>query len=154
MSNKSYSDEEIETFITTASDVGIARAQRELGYPNSWATANRWIKSRGIEITVDSLKSKSAEFNQWYDTEETLIIAQAGMDRVYETLMEQNLLPDDQKKMAEAFQKYANTWMLLKGRSTNITETRSVGELNLEVQQIIEEEEAKKRANKIVAENN
>jgi hypothetical protein len=140
MPGKSYSDEEMDIFIQEAQDVGIGRAQRNLGYPNSWATAHRWITARGIKIDVDSLKARSKSFNEWYETEELLLVAQAGMDRIHESLHESVLTPDEIKKLAEAYQKYANTWMLLKGKSTNINEHRTVGEMDMEIKKIIEEE--------------
>lgn len=141
MANVKYSDEEQQTFIEMAQTIGISRAMRELGYPNSWATANAWIKARGIEITVDSLKQKAAQMNQWYQDEELLLVAQAGMDRIYEQLQENDLAPDDIKKLSESFQKVANTWLLIKGKSNSIVEKRSVGEMDLEIKRIIAEEE-------------
>jgi hypothetical protein len=150
MANVIYTDEQIDTFIETAKEIGIGRAQRELGYPNSWATANRWVKARGVTITVDSLKQKAAEMHDWYDTEEALLVTQAGMDRVHEALVEQELDADSIKKLGEAFTKFANVWMTLKGKATNINETRSVGELDAEIQKIIDEENAR---NKLIEES-
>ena len=140
-----YTDIEIEEFLELAAEIGIGRAKRQLGYPSSWATAQKWVKARGIEITVDSLKQKAAQMHDWYETEEALLVAQAGMDRVHEALMEDDLDPDQVKKLSEAYQKFTNTWMLLKGKATVVNENRTVGELDLEIQKIMEEEAQRNR---------
>jgi hypothetical protein len=140
---KRYNDEEQAIFLELAQEIGIARAIRQLKYPNSWGTAKRWADARGIVITVDDLKAKSKEFNQWYETEELLIIAQDGMQRIHEQLQEADLTPDEQKRLAEAFQKYANTWNLLKGRATNITETRQSDGMDLEIVNLLNAEIAR-----------
>jgi hypothetical protein len=143
MAKISYSDKEIAEFLEVAQEVGIAKAIRQLGYPNSWGTGKKWADARGITIEVDDLKAKAKEFHQWYETEELLIIAQDGMQRVHEQLQEKDLTPDEQKRLAEAFQKYANTWNLLKGRATNITETRSSDGMDLEIVDLLNEEKAR-----------
>lgn len=146
MQFKRYDDEEIAEFLELATEIGIARAIRQLGYPNSWGTAKRWADARGITITVDDLKAKSKEFNDWYDTEELLIVAQAGIQRVNEQLQEADLTPDEQKRLSEAFQKYVNTWSLLKGKATTITETRQSDGMDLEIVDLLNEERARNAA--------
>jgi hypothetical protein len=143
MTFKRYDDEEIADFLELATEIGIARAIRQLGYPNSWGTAKRWADARGIVITVDDLKAKAKEFNDWYDTEELLIIAQDGMQRIHEQLQEKNLSPDEQKRLSEAFQKYVNTWSLLKGKATAITETRQSDGTDIELIELLNEEKAR-----------
>ena len=57
MAMKTYSDQEIADFLVIAQDIGIGRAIRQLGYPASWGTAQRWAKMRGITVEVDDLKA-------------------------------------------------------------------------------------------------
>lgn len=141
MGRINYSDEQIEEFIEMAQDIGIGRTIRELGYPNSWATANRWITARGLKVNVDALKQRSAEFNQWYKDEEVILVAQAGMERVNEYLVEKDITPEDMKRLADSYAKFANTWLLVKGKANNINESRSIGETDLEIKKMIAEME-------------
>lgn len=143
MSYKKYSDQEIDQFLEVAKDIGIGRAIRKVGYPDSWGTANRWAKARGIEVTVDDLKAKSKEYHDWYNTEEALLVAQEGMARVHEMLTEQDLDADSQKKLAEAFQKYANTWLLLQGKANAISESRTKDSTDIELLELINEQKMK-----------
>lgn len=140
MTNK-YEDKQVEDFIELATEVGISRAMRELKYPNSWNTANNWLKARGITVTVDSLKASAAATREWYKDEEALLVAQAGMERVYEKLVEEDLDADSMKKLAEAYQKYANTYLLLKGKATDIKENRETSEMDLEIKNLIQQQE-------------
>lgn len=108
-----------------ASEVGITKAKRQLGYPHSWATGKRWADSAGIEIPLDSIKAQAAAHNQWYTTEDLLFIAHTGLARAQDALENTvDLSPDDQKKLAEAVQKYTNTVRLLEEKATSITEKR------------------------------
>lgn len=141
MSKVAYTDNQIEEFIEMAKDIGIGRSMRELGYPGSWATANRWITARGLTIDVDDLKQRSAAFNQWYKDEEVILVAQAGMERVHEQLVEKDLDADSIKKLAEGYQKFANTWLTVKGKVTSISESRTVGETDMEIKKMIAEME-------------
>lgn len=140
MRYKRYTDEEIAHFLEVAKDIGIGRAIRKLGYPDSWGTAKRWAVARGIEIEVDDLKARSKSYHDWYTTEEALLVAQEGMARVHEALTERDLLPDEQKKLSEAFQKYANTWMLLQGKATNINESRHTDSMDIELNELLNEQ--------------
>lgn len=143
MARINYSDEEINDFLETAQDIGIGRAIRQLGYPNSWGTAQRWAQARGIKVEVDDLKAKSKSYHDWYRTEEALLVAQQGMSRVYEQLQEADLDPDGQKKLAEAFQKYANTWLLLHGKANSISEKRETTQQDLEIAELLRAEAVK-----------
>jgi len=150
MANNVFSDKQIEEFISLAVEVGISRAMRDLGYPGSWSTAKRWCDARNIEITVDSLKASAAAVREWYKDEEVIRVAEEGMNRVHEQLVEKELDADSMKKLSESYQKFANTWLLVKGKSTSINESRSVGEMDLEIMKIIEEEN--KRSNDLMDE--
>ena len=152
MARINYSDEDIAEFLDVAQDIGIGRAIRQLGYPNSWGTAQRWAQARGIKVEVDDLRAKSKAYHDWYQTEEALLIAQQGMSRIYEQLQESDLDPDEQKKLSEAFQKYANTWMLLHGKATNINESRQTTQQDLAIAEMLRAERVKQETAKTVEE--
>lgn len=146
-----YSDEQINGFLELAQEVGITRAKRELGYPNSWGTAKRWADLRGVEVNVDEIRQKAAVSREWYKTEEVLTVAQEGMQRVYQELVENSsLTPDDQKKLAEALQKHFNVWSAAQGKAQTITETRdgASDEFNAHLQDLLNSERAKNQLKK------
>jgi len=139
-----YSDKQINEFLALAQEVGITKAKRELGYPKSWSTAQYWAEKRGVEVAVDEVKQKAAVTREWYQTEEVITIAQEGFNRVYEELVNNNdLTPDDQKKLAEALTKHYNVWANAQGKATNISETRSNDSVDTHIQELLNMERAK-----------
>ena len=125
MANQEYTDKEINEYCALAQEVGLTRAKRELGYPKSWSTGQRWCKVRGIEVAVDDLKAKAAETREWYKDEEVKVLAQEGFNRVADELINNPVLtPDDQKKLSEAGMKWYNVWANVQGKATNINENR------------------------------
>lgn len=139
-----YSDKQINDFLELAQEVGITKAKRELGYPKSWSTAQYWADKRGVEVAVDELKQKAAVQREWYKTEEIMEVAREGFNRVYEELVNNNdLTPDDQKKLAEALTKHYNVWANAQGKATNISETRSTDSMEGHLQELIANERAK-----------
>ena len=144
MPKDQYTDQQISDFLERAQEIGIGRTMRELGYPKSWATADRWAKTRNIKVAVDELKAKSKEFHDWYTTEEVLLVAQEGMNRVYEELSTNTeLTPDDQKKLAESLMKHYNVWANAQGKATSINETRNTDNVDAAVIEMLNEEMAK-----------
>ena len=143
MGFKRYSNEEINEFCEVAKDEGIGKAIRLLGYPDSWGTAARWIKARGIEVPLDEIKQKAKAFHDWYETEDALIIAQEGMARISEALTSNTLSADEQKKLSEAYQKYVNSWLLLHNKATNINESRTKDSIDIGLQELLNEQRMK-----------
>lgn len=150
MANKQqHTDEQINEFLALAEEMGITRAMRELGYPKSWATAKRWADMRGAVVAVDAVMAKAAATREWYKTEEIITVAQAGIARVFESNEEGVVLsPDDQKKLAEALNKYYIVWANAQGKATNITESRETDGFNEHLQELLNVERAKKLLNK------
>ena len=148
-----YTDEEINNFLELAQEIGIGRSIRELGYPKSWSTAQRWAKLRGIEVAVDELKAKAKEFHDWYTTEEVLLVAQAGMERIAEELSLNNTLSaDDMKKLGDAFTKHYQVWANVQGKATNISESRTADSMDAHLVDLMNVERAKNLAKKENAE--
>lgn len=144
-----YTDEQINNFLELAQEVGITRAKRELGYPNSWATAQRWAKVRGVEVDVDEIRQKAAVAREWYKTEEVVIVAQEGFNRVYDELVNNpSLTADEQKKLAEALQKHYNVWASAQGKATNINETRQTDTMDEHLAELLNMEKAKNKLRK------
>lgn len=140
MGYMNYTNEQRAEFLELSSEIGISRARRRLGFPNTWATGKRWHDEAGLEVPLDAIKSQSQAHNDWYKTEDMLLVAQEGIQRVYEELQSTNLTPDEHKKMSESFQKYTNTWLLLQGKANNINETRHKDSADLAIMDLINEE--------------
>lgn len=143
MGNIAYTDVQRSDFLEVASDIGISRAMRKLGYPAGWGTAKSWMDAAGISVPLDEIKAKAKEHHQWYETEDMLLIAQEGLQRVYLELQQTELNPDEHKKLSEAYQKYANTWLLLQGRANSINENRSKDSMDLGIIDMLNEEKAR-----------
>src|SRR6478735_9403803 len=143
MSNKAYSDEEKASFLQVAVELGITRAMRKMGYPDAWGTAKRWADNAGITVPIDEIKAQAKAHHDWYQTEDLLVVAQEGIMRTHLALQQDDLDPDAQKKLAEAFQKYTNTWLLLQGKANSITESRKTDTMDLEIQDLIAAEQAR-----------
>lgn len=143
MAKLEYTNEERAEWLNVASEIGITRAMRKLGYPNSWATGRSWLEAAGIEAPLDSIKAQAAAHNQWYQDEELLLVAQEGISRVYTELQMAELDPDGHKKLSEAYQKYVNTMLTIKNRPNNITETRSRDAVDVELNALLAEQEKK-----------
>ena len=146
MARINYTDHEIAEFLEVAKEIGITRAKRQLGYPTAWGTAKRWVDNAGIEVPLDEIKAQSAAHNEWYKAEELLIVAKEGVLRVIDALQNDDLTADEQKKLAEAFQKYINTILLLEGKATSITENRKKDSFDLGITDLINEERARNAA--------
>lgn len=147
-----YTNEEQEAFIEIAKTEGISRTMRELGYPNSWATANRWFEGRSLKAPVVSeVHAMANAMKEAYDEKAKLAIGQQGLERLMEMLNKENLTPDDMKKLSEAYQKYVNTMNLIDGKSTNINETRTHFTEDIELNNLLAEQEAlnEEKSNKI-----
>ena len=144
MTKKTYTDKEITDFVELAQEVGITRAKRELGYPNSWNTGKRWADMRGVEIAVDDLKAQAAAVREWYKEEEVKALVQEGFNRVYDELVNnRSLSADDMKKLSDAANKYYQMWANIQGKASTITENRSTDSLDAHLQELLFSEQAK-----------
>jgi hypothetical protein len=139
-----YTDQQINDFLELAQEVGITRAKRELGFPKSWATAQMWAKNRNVTVAVDEIMAKTREAGIRYEAEDVVTVAQEGMQRVYQELMNNpDLAADDQKKLAEALQKHYNVWAAAQGKATNITESRQTDTMDEHILELLNVEKAK-----------
>ena len=144
-----YTDQQINDFLTLAQEVGITRAKRELGYPNSWATAKRWADLRQVNISVDEVMARAKASDEWYKDEEVLVLAQEGFNRIYEEVTTNpNLTPDEQKKLSEAASKWFGIYASIKGKATNITENRTADPFDVQIQELMNIERAKNMTKK------
>jgi hypothetical protein len=123
MGYKEYTEEQITAYVEHARDVGFSRAMRDLGYPGSYATCYKWADQRGVEVTRDAVRRAAAVTRHLMSDMEEIEVAQAGIERVHEELMENpNLTPDDHHKLANALRKHVETKQLLLGKVTSRTE--------------------------------
>jgi hypothetical protein len=146
-----HTEEQIEKFLEMAQEIGVGRTMREMGYPKSYATALRWAKNRGVSVNVDPVLQHVKAFDDLYKTEHMLAVVKEGVLRVYEELTENGSLdPDAQKKLAEAFQKYSNQWLVLQGKANAINETQTKDAPDVELMNLIMLEREKNEAKKAI----
>ena len=122
MQQKTYDDEQRSAFVELASQIGIGRAIRELGYP-TYPTAQAWCRARGVNPNVDTAFAQIKDWHTFYQLEDMLIVIDEGISVVQNMLLSVDSA-DDAKKLAEAIQKLMNTRQMLEGKATNITEKR------------------------------
>jgi hypothetical protein len=139
---KEYTEPQRAKFVELAQKIGIGRAIKELGYP-SWPTGREWCQARGVVPAVDTLMQEVKKFHTFYETTDALLIAEEGFERVRDKLLESNLDADELKKTAEAFQKFVNTWQVLQGKASTITESHSKDSLDLELIDLLNAEKAR-----------
>lgn len=142
----SYTDDDRETYVALAQEIGIAPAIRRLGYPTV-PSAHKWLKARNIRITVSSLMAEVKRFHHFYDITEMLVVVETGVARVVEMYTEDNLSPDDMQKAATATAKLVNSWLLLQGKSTSISETRESDALDVALVDLLNAEKARNLLN-------
>ncbi|MEU9230414.1 hypothetical protein AB0D40_39560 [Streptomyces massasporeus] len=119
-----YTKEAKETYLELAQELGHPRAMRELGYPKSWNTANKWAKESGVEVTLDELKSRAAAHRDWYGDYEHMEALQSIIDRSLElTERTADISADDLKKVADALTKAIDKQRVIQGKTTNRTTT-------------------------------
>lgn len=144
MAKVHYSDKQVEEFISAAKEMGISPALRHLGYPGSYNTAIRWFAEKGeSRPDIDSLLQKAAELKQFYGDKEKLYAAQTLIDRIVEQLMQNDLDADQINKLGNALHKAIQTFNLIEGKSTNITESRSKDGTDLAIMDMLNAAKAK-----------
>lgn len=114
-----YNYEERKAFAELAGDVGLAKAKRELGYPESWSTGKKWCEEFGIEIELDELKSKAAQYNSFYEETELRIAQQDIISRGRELLDDPKLTPAEYDKIVNGLNKATNSIQMLRGKATS-----------------------------------
>jgi hypothetical protein len=144
MGKKFYSEQDVRTFIETAEEMGISPAMRKLEYPGSWATAQRWFVEAGRALpTIDSLVARAGELKQFYSDKEKLMAVQTLMDRIVEQLTTDALTADEINKLGTALNKAIQTFNLIEGKSTSITESRQKDGADLAIMDMLNEAKAK-----------
>lgn len=139
-----YSDRQIDDFIEAAQEMGMSPAMRKLGYPSAWSTGQRWFKERGLETpVVDSLMAKAVELRQFYTDKEKKFAAQAAIDRIVESLQQDELTADDINKLANALNKVIQTFNLIEGKATSVHEQRQKDGTDLAIMDMLNEAKAK-----------
>lgn len=139
-----YSESQKREFIQTAKEMGIAPAKRLLKYPGTYNTAVSWFAEFNEERpTIDSLMHAALELKQFYGDNEKKLAAQLLIDRLVEKLYDDKLDADDIYKLGNALNKAIQTFNLIEGKSTNITESRQKDGTDLAVMDMLNEAKAK-----------
>lgn len=144
MGKKFYSEQDVKEFIEAAEEMGISPAMRKLGYPGSWATAQRWFVEAGRTLpSIDSLVARAGELKQFYSDKEKLMATQVVIDRIVESLTNDELTADEINKLSNALNKAIQTFNLIEGKSTSITESRQKDGADLAIMDMLNEAKAK-----------
>lgn len=140
-----YSDKDIDAFLVIAQEIGIGKAMKELGYPKGYVTAQNWAKNRGVSVNVDPVMARAKQFDKLYKEDDMIHVLQEGVAAVYEYLSKNGseMDPDSHKKMSEAMQKYANTWLVLQGKANDIKGTVVTDTMDSDLQRFLNESQAK-----------
>jgi outer membrane protein assembly factor BamD (BamD/ComL family) len=149
MGYSTFTEEQIETFIEHAQEMGISPAIRYLNYPKSYHTAKKWFEQRSLDMpTMDTLAKMAVDTRAFYTDKEKLIAAQTVLDRCVETLMEDTLDPDQLNKLANAVHKAIQTINLIEGKSTVINENRQKDGTDLAIVDLLNEAKMRNEAMK------
>lgn len=140
-----YSDKEMDDFLEVAQEIGIGKAMKELGYPKSFSTAQNWAKNRGVNVNVDPVMARAKQFDILYKEDDMLSALQSGISAWYEYVAQNaaGMEPDEHKKMAEAMQKYANTWLVLQGKANEIKGTVVTDKMDSDLMAFLNSEQSK-----------
>ena len=142
MSNKRYTDKQQNDFCVLAEEVGIGKAIRDLNYP-TYPTAISWMKARGITPNLDTLMQNVKQYHLFWENAEARVVAESGMARIHELLANDEIGPEEMKKLADAYSKYVNAWLVLQGKSNDIRESRETTQLDLEFMDVLNSQRAK-----------
>lgn len=149
-----YTEKQKIEFLELAKEMGIARAKRELGYP-TFPTAKTWAKQYGVELPLNELSQYSNDMKSFYSHEEKLYSCQLTLDRIVEVLTtNDDLSPDDLKKLGEAQKRVIETMNLIEGKATHINESRSTDSFDNNINAMIEEQERMNRMKELEDKNN
>lgn len=118
---KKYSEDEKKTAAEMAGDIGIPATMRHLGYPAQWVTLRNWCKEYDVEVVLDDLKSKAAEYNQFYNETELIIAMQENIARGRELLQDPALTGSEYDKIVNGMKKSTEVILLVKGKPTSRT---------------------------------
>lgn len=119
MPGPKYTNEEKLAYLEVAAELGHSRAMREMQYPSSWNTANRWAQEFGVSVALDELKSRAAQHRDFYDKEELLTAVQVGIDRAMDFLdKKDDMTADDFKKVIDGLSKAVDKHLLISGKAT------------------------------------
>lgn len=144
-----FTEEQIDTFIEHAQEMGIGPAIRFLTYPKSYHTAKKWFMQRNLDMpTMDTLAKMAVDTRAFYTDKEKLIAAQAVLDRCVEALMEDTLDPDQLNKLSNAVHKSIQTINLIEGKSTVINENRQKDGQDLAIIDLLNEAKMRNEAMK------
>lgn len=104
--------------IELAENIGLSAAIRELGYP-SFHTMKKWCVDAGVEVELDEVKQKAANWNTWYHDSELLIAQQeiiaVGMEKLRDKTLDANGLD----KISNAFKKASEMIRTIQGKANS-----------------------------------
>lgn len=169
MAGKSqYTEDQKQVFVDRASQIGMAPAMQELGYPESKATASRWTNQMGVRITVTALQRHASQVKAWYGHAEKMTLLQLLLDKALDLLVygepdyEKETVTQDPltgavhvdyermpctaatiQRLSSTVQRTIQTMELLEGRATERSEQIGPDTTDVELASMIREFKAK-----------
>lgn len=114
----SYTDKQKNEFVELASNIGINRARRELGYPSAWFVGHNWCEKAGVVIALDELKQRAAKHQKFYSDSELLLALQDSIERAMELMADPKLSPVELEKLTTSIKKASDTIRDIQGKSS------------------------------------
>lgn len=136
MNQTKYTEQQKEDYLELATELGHARAMRQLQYPKSWNTANQWAQDYGVSIALDELKARAAAHRDFYGDAELLTAAQMGIDRAMDFFKE-SMTADDYKKVIDGLSKAIDKHLLISGKATSRAGTEEAGETDAAIKNLL-----------------
>ncbi|MDJ0395913.1 hypothetical protein QMK17_21575 [Rhodococcus sp. G-MC3] len=113
-----YNEDERRAYAELAGDIGIRPAMRELGYPSSWASGRAWCTEFGIEVELDELKSKAAQYNAFYNDSEQIIAFQDLIADARAKQLDPDTTAADLERLAKVIKLSVDGIRLIQGKAT------------------------------------
>ena len=135
-----YTREQKEEFIAVAQEKGFRPAMRELGYPGSHHTAAKWFSEYQLPLPdVSYLQQKARALKEFYGDREELAVCQTMLELIMEQMETETLDADAINKLANSLQRVIQTANLIRGKATNVSESRTKDGTDLEIDRLMKQ---------------
>ena len=118
MSRQRYNEDERRAYAELAGDVGIRPAMRELGYPSSWASGRAWCAEFDVDVELDELKAKAAQYNTFYNDSEQIIAFQDLIADARAKQLDKTTSAADLERLAKVVKMSVDGIRLIQGKAT------------------------------------
>lgn len=163
-----YTDAQKQALVDRAAQIGLTPAVKELGYPETVATASRWCTALGVTVQKSALATYAASMKSFYGHREKMALLHRLLDEAYDILVngekdpEQETVTQDPmtgeihvdyirkpvsavtiSRLVSSVQRTIQTIELLEGRATERAEVINPDSTDVELASMIREYKAK-----------